>query len=185
MPTAEHIYNMIQAVPAAATAYAANDDAGVVAAMNAKTIEHKDSTPQTSRAIVVKFGLEQSALALGTFEAAGASNRAMYAMYLALNAGGLDFSDPILQAVIDQLASAGSWPDSLRDGLKEMGICYVLPAKQHLGIDSISTGDVVKARVYQTIFLRARRGLAALDIGINAGTISNWTSALALIDGTL
>lgn len=71
--------------------------------------------------VTAVVGLEATALVVGTMKAASATNPLMDTIIIAMSTNGLSLSSPERRAVIDQLAAAGSWPDSLRDAVKALG----------------------------------------------------------------
>jgi hypothetical protein len=71
--------------------------------------------------ITALVGLEATALVVGTMKAASASNPLMDTIIIAMSTNGLSLSSPDRQAVIDQLALAGGWPDAVRDAVKALG----------------------------------------------------------------
>ena len=71
--------------------------------------------------IIAAVGVEASGLVLGTLQAAAASNPILAAAYQALVTVGISLSDDLRQGMIDQLAVAGSWPNSVRDAVKALG----------------------------------------------------------------
>ena len=71
--------------------------------------------------IIAAVGVEASGLVLGTLQAAAASNPILAAAYQALVTVGISLSDDLRQGMIDQLALAGSWPNSVRDAVKVLG----------------------------------------------------------------
>jgi len=83
-------------------------------------------TTNTNRQIIVAdiinaVGIEAGALVLGTLQAASATNPILAAAYQALVTVGISLSDDLRQGMIDQLAVAGSWPNSVRDAVKALG----------------------------------------------------------------
>lgn len=80
----------------------------------------------TNRQIIVAdiinaVGVEAGGLVLGTLQAASASNPILSAAYQALVTVGISLSDDLRQGMIDQLAVAGKWPNSVRDAVKALG----------------------------------------------------------------
>ena len=67
------------------------------------------------------LGMEAAALVIGTMKAASESNPLMDTIIIAMSTNGLSLSSLERQAVIDQLATAGSWPDAVRDEVKKLG----------------------------------------------------------------
>jgi hypothetical protein len=83
-------------------------------------------TSNTNRQIIVAdiiaaVGVNDGGLVLGTLQAAAATNPILAAAYQALVTVGISLSDDLRQGMIDQLALAGSWPDSVRDAIKALG----------------------------------------------------------------
>jgi phospholipase/lecithinase/hemolysin len=83
-------------------------------------------TTNTNRQIIVAdiinaVGIEAGALVLGTLQAAAATNPILAAAYQALVTVGISLSDDLRQGMIDQLAVAGNWPNSIRDAMKSLG----------------------------------------------------------------
>ena len=66
-------------------------------------------------------GLNASRLVLGTFKAGAAQDPILDAAYDAFVTVGISLSDDLRQSMIDQLAIAGSWPNSVRDAVKALG----------------------------------------------------------------
>ena len=83
-------------------------------------------TTNTNRQIIVAdiinaIGAEAGGLVLGTLQAASQTNPILAAAYQALVTVGISLSDDLRQGMIDQLAVAGNWPDSVRDAVKALG----------------------------------------------------------------
>jgi hypothetical protein len=83
-------------------------------------------TTNTNQQIIVAdiinaVGIEAGALVLGTLQAAAATNPILAAAYQALVTVGISLSDDLRQGMIDQLALAGNWPNSVRDAVKALG----------------------------------------------------------------
>jgi hypothetical protein len=66
-------------------------------------------------------GLNASRLVLGTFKAGAEQDPILSAAYDAFVTVGISLSDDLRQGMIDQLAVAGSWPNSVRDAVKRLG----------------------------------------------------------------
>ena len=67
------------------------------------------------------IGLEATALVVGTIKAASTANPLMETILIAMSTVGLSLSTAERQSVIDALAVAGQWPDSVRDAVKALG----------------------------------------------------------------
>jgi enoyl-CoA hydratase/carnithine racemase len=71
--------------------------------------------------ITAVVGLEATALIVGTMKAASAANPLMDTIIIAMSTNGLSLSTAERQGVIDALATAGQWPDAVRDAVKALG----------------------------------------------------------------
>lgn len=98
--------------------------------------------------ITAVVGLEATALVVGTMKAASASNPLMDTIIIAMSTNGLSLSSPERRAVIDQLAAAGSWPDSVRDAVKALG-GVDRPRWQSEGYESEPTLEQIQAEIEQ------------------------------------
>lgn len=83
-------------------------------------------TTPTHRQIIVAdiinaVGVEAGGLVLGTLKAASDVDPILAAAYQALVTVGISLSDDLRQGMIDQLAVAGNWPNSVRDAVKALG----------------------------------------------------------------
>jgi hypothetical protein len=96
--------------------------------------------------ITALIGLESTALVVGTIKAASAQNPLMDTILIAMSTVGLSLSTAERQGVIDMLASAGSWPDSVRDNVKALGGTYK-PQWQTQGYESEPTIESVQAEI--------------------------------------
>lgn len=67
-------------------------------------------------------GMDASRLVVGTVQAGAAQDPLLAAAMHSLYTTGMMLSPPERQAMIDQLALAGEWPDSVRDAVKALGI---------------------------------------------------------------
>ena len=74
--------------------------------------------------ITEAVGLQAAALVVGTVKAASATNPLMDTILIAMSSVGLSLSSAERQGVIDMLASAGEWPDEVRDAVKALGGTY-------------------------------------------------------------
>jgi hypothetical protein len=108
-------------------------------------------TTNTNRQIIVAdfiaaVGVDASGLVLGTLQAAAASNPVLAAAYQALVTVGISLSDDLRQGMIDQLAVAGSWPNSVRDAIKALGR-VTQPRWQSVGYDTEPTLQQITVEV--------------------------------------
>jgi hypothetical protein len=75
----------------------------------------------TVAAIVEAVGLDAGRLVLGTIQAASAQDPILASSYQALSTVGMSLSGADRQGLIDALATAGQWPDAVRDAVKALG----------------------------------------------------------------
>ena len=71
--------------------------------------------------LVDAVGDNGSRLVLGTIQSAAAQDPLLAAAYQALATVGISLSPPERQAMVDQLATVGDWPDTVRDAVKALG----------------------------------------------------------------
>jgi hypothetical protein len=94
----------------------------VAATLNARTVIVRNPKSWTFADLIGLVGVEGAALIGGTIQAAGASNPIFASAWIALSVAGLQLHSDDRQQMIDELASAGSWPDQLRDTVKSAGV---------------------------------------------------------------
>ena len=75
----------------------------------------------TVASIVAAVGLDAGRLVVGTINVAATQDPILAASSQALATVGMSLSSPDRQSLVDQLAVAGSWPDSVRDAVKALG----------------------------------------------------------------
>lgn len=83
-------------------------------------------TINTNKQIIVAdilnvVGIDAGGLVLGTLQSASQTSPVLAAAYQALITVGISLSDDLRQTMIDQLAVAGNWPNSVRDAVKALG----------------------------------------------------------------
>jgi hypothetical protein len=71
--------------------------------------------------IVNAVGLDAARLVVGTIQAGAAQDPILASSYQALSTVGMSLSGADRQGLIDQLATAGQWPDAVRDAVKALG----------------------------------------------------------------
>lgn len=142
----EALYNAIKLI--ANADYMAANDANVVDALNAKTIQHIDSELRTARWLIINRSPEEAGLVLATMKTVGEQNPIVEAAYHSLNSSGLDLSHAVTQSFIDQLAVVGNWPAELTTWLKEKGVWYTSQADEILGRDA-TLQDVADVRTWE------------------------------------
>jgi hypothetical protein len=80
----------------------------------------RDALPQQAYGLVLVTLANAKKPQADTPEAIAAATE-MEGVFIALNGAGISLSSPDRQAVIDQLATAGQWPDAVRDAVKALG----------------------------------------------------------------
>ena len=114
------------------------------------------------------IGLEATALVVGTIKAASAANPLMETILIAMSTVGLSLSTQERQSVIDSLAVAGQWPDSVRDAVKALGGVN-RPRWVTAGYASVPTLESVQAEIdaEQTVADETRHEVL---LSVNRGT---------------
>lgn len=120
--------------------------------------------------ITAVVGLEATALVVGTMKAASAANPLMDTIIIAMSTNGLSLSSPERRAVIDQLATAGSWPDVVRDAVKSLG-GVDRPRWQSEGYDSEPTLEQIQAEITKQS-MRLRIDAALNQIGTSEQSLA-------------
>lgn len=94
---------------------------------------------------------------------------------------GLDLSPPARQAMVDMLAAAGQWPDSVRDAVKALGGVY-RPRWQAYGYESEPTLLSVQAEIDAENLATLRNNLQARFDAIKnqVGTIEQADAVVSL-----
>ncbi len=137
-------------------------------------------TTNTNRQIIVAdiinaVGVEASGLVLGTLQAAAASNPILAAAYQALVTVGISLSDDLRQGMIDQLAIAGNWPNSVRDAVKALGR-ITRPRWQVEGYDEEPTLEQIQSEIDAARLINAKALFSErMTVGGNASTV--WAQA--------
>ena len=140
------LFAAINSTAAALTAYNAANDAGVVTALNAKTIVMQDHTLRNAKWITATFNKSNSALILNSFK--NAADATIQADYYALVSNGIDLADSDTRDNIDALAASVPWTNALRNNLKERGRWSIGAAMQRIGRDA-TLQDIADVCVWQ------------------------------------
>jgi len=80
-----------------------------------------NATITVSEIVAAVGGMDAARLVVGTLQAGAAQDPILAASYQALSTVGMSLSVQDRQALIDQLAVAGQWPDVVRDAVKALG----------------------------------------------------------------
>ena len=75
--------------------------------------------------IVAAVGTDAARLVIGTLQAGAGLDPLLASSYQAISTVGMSLSGADRQAMIDELAVGGSWPDAVRDGVKALGGVWV------------------------------------------------------------
>jgi len=95
--------------------------------------------------IVAAVGTDAARLVIGTLQAGAGLDPLLSSSYQAISTVGMSLSGADRQAMIDEMAVGGSWPDAVRDGVKALGGVWV--GRWSLeGFDTEPTLSQVEAR---------------------------------------
>jgi hypothetical protein len=75
--------------------------------------------------IVTAVGTDAARLVVGTLQAGAGLDPLLSSSYQAISTVGMSLSGADRQAMIDELAVGGNWPDAVRDGVKALGGVWV------------------------------------------------------------
>jgi hypothetical protein len=120
--------------------------------------------------IVTAVGTDAARLVVGTLQAGAGLDPLLSSSYQAISTVGMSLSGADRQAMINELAVGGSWPDAVRDGVKALGGVWV--GRWSLeGFDAEPTLTQVEAAKAAAI-LAADRLAAKESIETRAGAAS-------------
>jgi hypothetical protein len=153
----------------------------VSAKLNAQTAVVRNPKSWTMADLIGLVGAEGAALVGGTIQAAGASNPIFAGAWIALNVTGLQLHSEERQQMIDGLASAGTWPNELRDAVKAAGV-----TTEPLVVASANSCEAAWA-IYK---INQRRQAwdtlsAVIRSGIESGSLSDNAAVVAAVQSTL
>lgn len=137
-------------------------------------------TSNTNRTVIVAdiintVGVEAGGMVLGTLQSAAASNPILAAAYQALVTVGISLSDDLRQGMIDQLAVAGNWPDSVRDAMKALGR-ITQPRWQNEGYTTEPTLEQIQSEIDASRLINAKALFSErMTVGGNAQSV--WAQA--------
>lgn len=137
-------------------------------------------TTNTNRQIIVAdiinaVGVEAGGLVLGTLQAASQTNPILASAYQALVTVGISLSDDLRQGMIDQLAVAGNWPNSVRDAVKALGR-ITQPRWQREGYATEPTLEQIQSEIDDQRLINAKALFnERMTVGGNAQTV--WAQA--------
>lgn len=164
--------------------YAALTDAECVTHL-AGTVEiTRDAAPKNVRDIqaALEPSLDDFRLVWGTFEAAAQQDPAMRAYMTTLSSTGVNFTNATLRGIIATLATAGSWPDAVRDKVLALGI-VTGPRWQASGLEEApDEADVAAARARNDAELKATTRFNLVMAGLDSGSVADWDDALAIFN---
>ncbi len=94
----------------------------ILSELQAVSIERTDDTLYTSKKVLLVLqDPDIYRLVAGTINAVAAQDPLVKDAQLWLGTEGMDFSTTLAQSMVDQLAIVGSWPNSVRDAIKQIG----------------------------------------------------------------
>lgn len=125
--------------------------------------------------IINAVGVEAGGLVLGTLQASAQTNPILAAAYQALVTVGISLSDDLRQGMIEQLAVAGNWPNSVRDAVKALGR-VTQPRWQFEGYATEPTLEQIQAELDEQRLINAKALFSErMTVGGNASTV--WAQA--------
>jgi hypothetical protein len=128
--------------PVYADMVAANDDVGLAAALNARTISM--AAPRLVNARTVMAELDNGAAILDKLSAAAANvSDVKWSMYFLTSEGGLDVGHPRAQAQLDLLAAAHLLTADEAAALKNLAFRLGSRAEQLWGFNAVITPQIV------------------------------------------
>lgn len=178
----EQLANLIETTPALTAFAEADDDAGLLAALNAQDRQRENHELQTINAIVLALGAQAAAVTVGVLKAAAAANPLLDAVYIKLCSTGVDLADPLTQAMIAQIFT-GEYAD-LGAAVAALGVWQESTAQQQFG------REVTAEEVTEALAILARRNLqrrlaarySAVSALILSGDVETWEAAVEALD---
>lgn len=118
----------------------ANDWTGVVSTLSAQSIANRNPEVWTVAKLITKIGQSDATLVCQTIKTAAETDPIMDGTWIAINTEGIHLFQDERQAMIDQLAVAGSWSEALKTAVKECGVTYSSPAEAY-GLGTVTAAD--------------------------------------------
>ncbi len=150
----------------------------VAATLNAPTVEVRNPKSWTMADLIGLVQPEGAELVGGTIKAAGESNPIFDGAWIALNVMGLQLHTDERQQMIEGLAVAGGWSDTLKNAVKAAGMTYTSLAGTAVTAEQCQAAwgqDLIRS------LWTARSAVVAE--GIHDGTITTIEQILAVIGG--
>ena len=116
------------------------DWTGVASTLNTKSIANRNPEVWTVAKLIAKIGQSDATLVCQTIKTAAQTDPIMDGTWIALNTEGIHLFQDDRQAMIDQLAVAGSWSEALKTAVKECGVTYSSPAEAY-GLGTVTAAD--------------------------------------------
>ena len=147
--------------------------------LNAPSIEVRNETLQTNRAILSAIGPQAYELVSATLKAAAAASNLLDDFRTTLITTGVNFADPVTQGMISQLSPA--WPTDVTAALRALGITYRSLADQLFGRDA-EQGDIDQVRrdAYEDGLRAHATNAAALFTSRMEQAAEQWDGATAV-----
>lgn len=120
----------------------------------------------TGADITLAVGMDQGRLVLGTIQAAASQDPLIAMAFQALATVGMRLDLPERQDMIDQLASAGDWPEETRDAVKNLGVDnrprWLMQGYLAAPTLADATADVAVANALESVSTRYNNAVASL-----------------------
>ena len=163
--------------------YEADDHAGILSVLNAKTIEKTDDTRRDVNWIIASSGLneDEAREVLGTLQAA--TDPLVVAAERKLASTGISLADPLVQVMVPQLATEAGWPDGLAEKITAQGKWLESPAEDKFGRGTTLTlQDVTDAVAWRKAMKRLVDNYNKAADQLQAGTITTYAEALVIMN---
>lgn len=148
--------------------YLPDTNANIAAALTAKTVTTRSSTPVTVAKIVASLSEADALTVLGTIKTVAAQDPRIDSTWIAMSSVGVDLSGDDRQAMIDVLAAAGSWSAETTTIVKELGVKTSLQfpggvTEQEVA-DTIADYEAEQARTARIGWMNLAQAFATQDI---------------------
>jgi hypothetical protein len=132
--------------------------------------------------IVTAVGTDAARLVVGTLQSGAGLDPLLSSSYQAISTVGMSLSGADRQAMIDELAVGGSWPDAVRDGVKALGGAWA--GRWSLeGFETVPTVDQVTARKsLEATKIRWSAVHGVVEDRLHTGTITTWAEVVEIVE---
>lgn len=159
--------------------------AEVLATITAPSVEKTNSELLTLRTVAVTYGPVVAATAAGVLKAAGQLNPLCDGIYISVCSTGINFADPLTQAMIDQIFT-GEHAD-VGTALKALGRWLESPLEVAGKQRGLTTDEATVQAVLneQATLAKWRPFVVDVENGLATGTITSWADVIALAEARL